>query len=481
MTNSATFWQRMRLLMQSIPKSILLGGFTSCLALAVYLITIAPDITWANYGSDGGELITASMTMGIAHPPGYPTYVLLGRLFGLLPLRTIAFRFNLFSAVAMATAAAFSTATAFTIIPTRKFAWAAALAAGLALAFSPLVWSQATVAEVYALNLAVLSIFLWLLLTRRSSWITGTMLGLAVTTHLTSLLMLPLGLALTPKEKKSQLALGLPLGLLPLLILPLLSQLGSPVIWGEPTTLKGWWWLISAQLYRANIDLPDSVQAILFHVSQRSAAVLSQFAWIGWLFMILGVLKNELGRHRSRWLLASAALYVVFSFVYNPNDAILNILPALLLLAPFLAIGLTRVKYWSLLLPLLLLVLNYQAQNLRDEQQVRLLVDRALQELPENTIILTPGDQSIFSLWYFQHVEGRRPDLILVDENMLAFRWYRERLAVRYPKLEGLITDNVELFRELNLQNRSLCDLTLQTPESVSCQSAVNNALKPTR
>jgi hypothetical protein len=465
--------------MQTVPKSLLLGCLSGCLALAVYILTIAPDITWSNFSSDGGELITASVTLGIAHPPGYPTYILLGKLFSLLPLGTIAYRFNLFSALTMAVAAAFATATAFENLRTDKTVWTAALAAGLAYAFSSLVWSQATVAEVYALNLAVLSIFLWSLLTKRSSLLTGFLLGLAITTHLISSLMLPMGLALTPRDHRRRLTLGISLGLLPLLALPLLGQLDSPVIWGETATLKGWWWLVSGELYSANLGLPESSQAILAHLSQWSATILRQFAWIGWLFVVIGILANQLGKHRTRWLLVSAAMYAVFSFTYSTNDSILNFLPALLLLTPLLAVGLTSANYWSLLLPLLLLVLNFQSQNLRQEQQLRPTVETVMREIPENAILLTPGDQSIFSLWYFQHVEGMRPDLFLVDANMLAFDWYRERLALRYPQLEGLSTDNVTSFQELNVQFRPLCELTLQAPQDVTCHPLSPSVLMP--
>ena len=60
----------------------------------VYLATLAPDITWAYQGTDGGDLITAAYTLGVPHPSGYPTYVLMGWLFSKLPVGTIAWRFN---------------------------------------------------------------------------------------------------------------------------------------------------------------------------------------------------------------------------------------------------------------------------------------------------------------------------------------------------------------------------------------------------
>ena len=69
------------------------------LPAALYLSTLAPTLTWAHNGQDGGDLVTAVYTSGVPHPPGYPTYVLLGKLFALLPVSEPAYRLNLMSEV----------------------------------------------------------------------------------------------------------------------------------------------------------------------------------------------------------------------------------------------------------------------------------------------------------------------------------------------------------------------------------------------
>ncbi|MCZ7673940.1 MAG: hypothetical protein M5U34_45830 [Chloroflexi bacterium] len=48
-------------------QELLTGGVTSAAALIVYLLTMARDLTWAHYGIDGGDLITAVITQGV--PP----------------------------------------------------------------------------------------------------------------------------------------------------------------------------------------------------------------------------------------------------------------------------------------------------------------------------------------------------------------------------------------------------------------------------
>ena len=75
-------------------------------SLCVYVATLAPGLTWAHDSADGGELATAAATLGIAHPPGYPTYLLLAHVFTRLPVGEVATRTNLFSALCAASASA---------------------------------------------------------------------------------------------------------------------------------------------------------------------------------------------------------------------------------------------------------------------------------------------------------------------------------------------------------------------------------------
>lgn len=152
-------------------------------ALLVYLRTLAPTIAaW-----DAGDFATAAYTFGIAHPPGYPLYTLLGFLFThLVPLGDVGFRMNLLSAVCATAAVGLTAALAATIC---EDMWAGAVA-GWLLAFSNAWWSQAVVAEVYALN-GVFFAAIWLLLLRwrtygvaRSLFVAAFVFGLGLAHHL---------------------------------------------------------------------------------------------------------------------------------------------------------------------------------------------------------------------------------------------------------------------------------------------------------
>jgi uncharacterized membrane protein len=104
----------------------------------IYLRTLAPGLTWANDGADGGDFITATATNGIAHPTGYPVYPLLAKLFQALPVGPLAFRTNLLSALA-AVLAAVLVYGILVWLPASPVAgnWLAGLIAGYSFGISP--------------------------------------------------------------------------------------------------------------------------------------------------------------------------------------------------------------------------------------------------------------------------------------------------------------------------------------------------------
>ena len=122
--------------------------------LFLYTWTAAPSIV--ELFDDSLEFQLVGPTFGIAHPTGYPLYILLGGLWSrvLFPFGNWAWRMNLFSALAAATTVALVLGLARRLVTTadgQPNQWAG-LAAALALGLSPIWWAQATVAEVYTLH-----------------------------------------------------------------------------------------------------------------------------------------------------------------------------------------------------------------------------------------------------------------------------------------------------------------------------------------
>ncbi|WP_420627942.1 DUF2723 domain-containing protein [Candidatus Leptofilum sp.] len=442
------------------------GLETAVFTFLFYWLTMPRDFTWQFGSGDGGELITAAVTLGIPHPPGYPTYVLLGKLWSFLPIEPAAYRFHLFSAICAATAVGL-----VTVIVKNQLAQTEtntspllAIVPGLLFAFSPLVWQQAVVAEVYALNLLLVAAFLWALLGERPSFLTGLLLGLSLTTHLTSLFLLPLALLLTPTKAWGRLAVGMAAGALPYLLLPLLARLGSPVIWGDPTTLAGWWWLVSGQIYQPN----------------QSALPLSEFwprlsIWLPQFGLQLGILGWGLllWHGRSLWqkkwlgLLGTAVCYLIYALFYNTQDAIVLTLPAWLIFSLCLTVTLPRVGRWVLILPGLAVLLHLFGQTGANIHNVRGQAEAILDAAPPNAILMSSGDPDIFTLWYFHHVEENREDIILVDNMLFAFDWYRQAVQHRHPTLRALEEDNLTHFEASNAAERPICQVQF-SPEAMA-------------
>lgn len=428
--------------------------------LAVYWLTLAPDLTWANAALDGVELVTASATLGIPHPPGYPTYVLLGKLFSLLPLGSVPFRYNLFSAVTTASAVALAVLIIAALHPRIKPG--AAVSAALLFGLAPLVWSQAVVAEIYGLNLLVIAAFLLAAARRSDPMWSGLWFGLSLTTHLTSIFLLPALLVQGAGRPRRALA-GVAAGLSPLLLLPLLAAGNSPVVWGDATDLAGWWWLISGRLYAANVQpgldaehLGRLLTALLFGPAALVASGPAARAERDVAKAALNVSKPLLIT-----LGVSAFLYTLFAATYRTPDAAVLLLPALLLAAVLLAPALNRLSWAALVLPIALGMLTFPTRDLSQETSVRAMSLQLLDAAPPNALLLTPGDRTIFVLHYFQQIEGRRPDLRVADSNLFAFDWYRSRLAIAYPDINVPAEDDLAAFQAGNQAGRPVCVVSL--------------------
>lgn len=129
------------------------AALVACGALAVYLRTLAPGLI-PILDSPGFQFV--GRVLGTLHNPGYPAYTLITWLWSFLPVGSLAYRINLFSAVCASAAVA----GAFVLMRLLGVQRWIAVAAALGMAFGSIFWSQAVIAEVYALNAALV---VWML------------------------------------------------------------------------------------------------------------------------------------------------------------------------------------------------------------------------------------------------------------------------------------------------------------------------------
>jgi hypothetical protein len=433
-----------------------------------YARTLAPGVTWANDGADSGDLVTAAATLGVAHPTGYPTYLLLARLFMLIPVGDLALRATLLSATA-ATLAALCVALIVHEL-SGEGGWRAALAGGaaaLALGTAPVFWAQAVVAEVYSLNALFVALILFftleavtrpLVVSGRRARAQARVGGLALGNHVTILLLAAIWLiaavARAPRELRARVLLeGMAwagLGLLVYLYLPLRARAHPPVNWGDPQDWAGIWWVVSGQPYRAlAFSLPASF--VGGRVEAWAGLLLRQFGVAG---IALGFAGLLYGARDARLFVGITAVVAaatsVFALAYNTGDSYAYLIPAYLVFAIWIGLGaaeaLRLLAQWRAVAAVaggvaLAALLAWRAVAVMPEvdasgdRRAIMFADAVTAAAPPGALVLTSSDLDTFPLWYVHYALGARPDLAVVVDPLLGFDWYRRNLRAVYPAL----------------------------------------------
>ncbi|MEZ4590700.1 MAG: DUF2723 domain-containing protein [Chloroflexota bacterium] len=179
--------------------------------LPVYLSTMSRTVGQA----DTFEFQVVAPQLGIAHPTGYPLYLLLGKLFSLLPFGSVAWRINVGTAVLATIALIFFFKILWELWGGVETAASAPLSAGVlgavVMGLTSTLFSQAIAAEVYALHALVVCVALWIMLQvasgkwqetssktlrsprslRLNLMLLAFVIGLGLTNHLTTVFLLP--------------------------------------------------------------------------------------------------------------------------------------------------------------------------------------------------------------------------------------------------------------------------------------------------
>ncbi len=162
--------QRMRTWYENQDKlSLYLSVFVFLASFLAYLKTMAPTASFW----DCGEFIACSYILGVPHPPGTPLFILIGRIFTLIPLYgEIAARVNFISVLTSALTVWICYLLIIKLVsywqkaeptPWMKIGkYVGALAGSLFLAFSNTFWANAVEAEVYGVSMFLMLLILYL-------------------------------------------------------------------------------------------------------------------------------------------------------------------------------------------------------------------------------------------------------------------------------------------------------------------------------
>ncbi|MCP4567664.1 MAG: DUF2723 domain-containing protein [FCB group bacterium] len=190
------------------PSSIM-AGLVLIFTFVIYNATKAPTLSFW----DCGEFIACSYSLGIPHPPGTPLYILIGRIFSIIPFHAdISARVNMLSAVTGGLAAMMAFIITLKLIrywwPSEKFtgwrkiiAFIGATVGAMMFAFSRTHWNNTLEAEVYTPAMLTAMVIFYLMLrwvdSRHESssdryLVVITYLGfLSIGIHLTTFMFMP--------------------------------------------------------------------------------------------------------------------------------------------------------------------------------------------------------------------------------------------------------------------------------------------------
>ena len=484
------------------------------LALGVYVSSLPPSITWSNAAADSGELATVVRTLGVPHPPGYPTYVLIGKLFTFLPVGDVAYRLNLMSAFfgAAGVSLTFLAARQLLRIVTRGTgsalaSFVAALLAAVTLAFAPIYWGQSSVAEVYALNAffvaaVVLLLVLWLGDLGRvggaAGWrkpvLASFLFGLGMGNHFTlALAVVPLGAVVLWRLRGKAtipwrwMTLSLATGLLIYLYLPVSAAGNPPINWGDASNWSGFYWEVSATPYRGFVFGVEG-RLVDNRILDWPRQMLDQFQGVG---VVLGLVGLWRLWRRDRLLTAGMAVSFlapsVYATFYATGDSFVFLIPAVIVgslwigvgvayvvgaLAPTLlggavsgargAIALALIVIGlAALMPGLSIVQNHGELDLSRDTEARDFGPRVYETVESDAIVIAQTDRPLFALWYHSLVVDKDADVVVVARNFLASDWYLDSFEKQHPGLlprerTGDIFEGLQSLVERHLGQRPL-------------------------
>jgi len=432
--------------------SLAAGVLAALIPFSLYLRTLAPTVL--HYAPDAFPdsvlLQVKAYVLSIPNPTGYPTYIMLAHLFTYLPFGEPALRVNLASAVFAALAVFALFLVCRTLVGRTLPAAVAALLFGLSQSF----WSQAVIAEVYTLNalfiaMVLLSLFVWR--ARRDVprgdrylLVSSFLLGLAVTHHMTSALLVPAAFLFVWLVDRSRLTdwplvlrgAGLFfLALTPYAYLPLRARMDPPLNEIDPSTPGRFLQLVTGANFESRmlafgpLELPGRMAMYLELLLQQFSPVFLVVAamGVGYLAAKDGAALALLGFLYGGWLF--------YALEYRIADIYPYFIPTYLIISIFVCVGgyvvmdaaswlvgrynagMERPAFFAvagLLLAASFLGVRgtYAAVDLSQNHRGMETIEVVEQEALPNSTVLHSGS----SLWYLREVEQRsRPDLNLID------------------------------------------------------------------
>lgn len=450
------------------------------LPFAVYIITLAPSVTFF----DSGEFLTATASLGSAHSPGYPLFLMYAKPFTWLPFGNIAFRINVATAVSSSLACLMvyilttSLLKKVSLLSDERFNLVAVKCAGLAAALSfavtPRLWLQSNHDKPYPLLSFISAVIFYLLLRWQEEYREGNerpsyvyvctfLAGMSMGVHQIIVLLLPAWLfmilltdwRMITRIKELILATAFALfGFSVHLYLPLRALRNPLLNWGDTKTADQFMWHFLRKGYPTE---PPTRDLALLLSQIRAFNIPREFTWVGAALTLLGLFYLW-RRNRTVFIayLVSIAVFllVIAGYFNTPLDMIFLteefFTPLYLLSAVMIGLGLFSLLDYAIrtarlperigapvyivaavlffTLPSALCAVNYFENDQHNNYIAFDYASNSLRSLPQNAVMFTWGDSGAFPLWYLQGIERMREDTDLPHTPHLVFNWYLDSL-----------------------------------------------------
>lgn len=485
--------------------------------MAVFLCIFAVyihNLCQTTYGGDVGDLLAASVTAGVAHPPGYPFFTLIGFLLSRINFISPAFMVGLISVFSGALGIFFFYLFSYKFTKSKIIS----LISVLILAFSYYYWFYSEIGEVFALNnfFAILLLFLAFSYNQNKQkkylYLLSFSAGLSLTNHQTILLIFPSLLVLIIRNlmrSKQRIKVILSclgffiIGLLPYIYIPIAASHNPPVNWDNVHDLNSFLRLILRKDYGTfsigHIGASSFAQKIVT-VKIYLSGIITQATLPAITIVLLGMVY-AFKKHKevfyslflafllsgpvflsyagfsllSPFLIGVYERFTILSFV-----TLLMFLPfGLLFIKKILEKFLTKKEFSFvilcvfLIIPLLLFKFNFLKTDLHDLKLGENLIHDILSPLPLKSVIFLDGDTIIFNDWYVKYVEKFRPDIEVIDTNGPAtnnnfYQSEAKKYYKQHPKEKKSLNAGVKVLAQIAKIRNVYSSLGMQTPDGFS-------------
>lgn len=432
------------------------------------------------YGGDSGDLVTAAVSFGIPHPPGYPLYTFLGWLASRLPWFTPAWRVGLLSSIPHA----LTVALVYALVVRLTKQKTAGLFSAAALAGNYLFFLYSITPEVFALFDLFIIVLVYVLVlwseTKKTRFLlfAAFVFGLSLTHHHVMLFFVPaltywmyIHKQLLHRHSFIRLFAYSFIGLLPYVYLPIAGNGTSIINWNRPVDVSSFIRLVTRADYGTFVS--GGYYGNLFSQRLMQVKAYEQFIVLDWteagiVLALIGFVWLWKKRRTFFWLFFLALLFLGPGFFFYASFPLVNrftlgtyerfLLPSYVLFSILMGLGIDGVIRWIVqkrfargplakvaltgfvgLLFLLPMSRGYSTVwrfwGISTDTTAEALGQDILAGVDQNSILLLSRDTPLFTTQYMRYARGVRSDVIAIHASRLAASDYPKVLARAFPQL----------------------------------------------